>query len=169
MASRGDNGLVARSVAAAAITVAVIFAAMLVATFAKPGEHHAPMGAERSGQWPKVRAEYLEKHPACECCGTKKDLEVHHCLPFHEDESLELDEKNLITLCRRCHLLVGHLDSWKSWNEHVRKDAALFSDRIKNRPRRTRNDNSKAGAYEAATVVHRKAMHQLRARARCFF
>jgi hypothetical protein len=77
----------------------------------------------RSGKWPAVAKAHLANHPACEACGATKLLNVHHKLPFHEHPELELDWTNLITLCEspshNCHLIFGHLLSWKSWNVDV--------------------------------------------------
>ena len=87
----------------------------------------------RSGQWSTVRKRYLESHPACEVCGSKKTLQVHHVRPFHLDMGLELEPTNLIALCGTCHFVFGHLSSWTSWNESVREDAAAWSQKIKNR------------------------------------
>ena len=89
--------------------------------------------APRSGKWPTVRKHYIEEHPACEACGAADDLEVHHVLPFHLHPDRELDPANLITLCRRCHLLLGHAADFRAYNPHVRADAALVRQRIKNR------------------------------------
>lgn len=96
--------------------------------------------APRSGHWPKVRATYLADHPNCEACGRSakqsgQAIEVHHRLPFHDDESKELDPENLIALCRRCHELIGHLDSWKSYNPDVAEDAGRLLKKIKARPK----------------------------------
>jgi hypothetical protein len=94
--------------------------------------------AERSSQWPKVRAAYYKTHPDCAACGavgtSRRQLDVHHVVPVHVDASKELDEHNLITLCPRCHLYLGHLGSFQDgWNIHVREDAALYRSRIKYR------------------------------------
>lgn len=87
----------------------------------------------RSGKWPAVRAAYLREHPACEACGSTKDLNVHHCKSFAAYPELELSEANLLTLCRDDHFLLGHARSWTHWNPHVREDAALMLERIKHR------------------------------------
>jgi hypothetical protein len=82
---------------------------------------------KRSDKWPKVEKDFLSSHPTCEACGGKENLNVHHCMPFHIDKALELDEKNLITLCmgeKECHLHIGHSGSFKKYNPNVRKDAA---------------------------------------------
>lgn len=95
-------------------------------------------GAARSPKWSAVRKSYLALHPKCAVCGKKSTLispnEAHHCKPFHLDASLELDPKNLITLCRVHHQWWGHLGSWKSFNATVREDAAEWNTKITNRP-----------------------------------
>lgn len=88
----------------------------------------------RSGHWPKVRADHLAKHPACEVCGNRENVDVHHCQPYHLRPDLECDPDNLITLCRDHHLLFGHLGSWTSWNKDVREDAAIWRKKIEERP-----------------------------------
>lgn len=94
---------------------------------------HEGHSEPRSPHWPKVRAEYLAKHPTCEACGGKTDLNVHHCLPYHLRHDLELEPRNLITLCRVHHEWIGHSGNWKAYNPHVREDAALMLKRIKER------------------------------------
>lgn len=98
-------------------------------------EHLVP----RSGKWPAVRRAYLAKHPDCQACGrTEKQsgqaIECHHVVEFSRDSSKELDPDNLISLCRRCHEIFGHLDRWSSFNESVREDADNMLKKIKNRP-----------------------------------
>lgn len=84
-------------------------------------------GKTRSPHWAHVEKEHLSKEPACMACGYRgKGLQVHHIKPFHLHPHLELEPTNLITLCevkgRDHHLLLGHLDQWASYNEHVRED-----------------------------------------------
>lgn len=90
---------------------------------------------DRSGGWSSVREEFVRLHPVCEACGSRSNLNVHHIVPFYLDSSLELDVKNLITLCREHHFRVGHdpdgpwmprRPSWTSWNPKVREHAALM-------------------------------------------
>jgi len=88
-------------------------------------------GHERSPEWPRVAKEHRLREPACVVCGYKGNkLQVHHIKPFHLHPQLELDPRNLITLCeargRDHHLLLGHLDAWNSYNEHIRDDARHF-------------------------------------------
>ena len=117
---------------------AYLCSAALLAAMAFAAAPRLPVPADhaesRSGHWPKVRAEHLLVEPACAACGHNVDLEVHHVKPFHLHPDLELVDGNLVTLCRRCHQLLGHLDQWKSFNREVREDAALIRKRIKERP-----------------------------------
>lgn len=84
----------------------------------------------RSSKWRKVRKEHIKWNWKCECCNNLKKLEVHHIVPYHIAPELELDEKNLITLCRRCHLLIGHLDKWDRHNAEVVKDSKHLNEKI---------------------------------------
>jgi hypothetical protein len=80
----------------------------------------------RSGHWPTVRKEHIEANPYCSACGGKDELNVHHIQPFHLDPELELDPKNLITLCMgelNCHLTLGHGSSFRAYNPDVVADA----------------------------------------------
>jgi len=98
--------------------------------------------ATRSNGWAKVRAEHLEKNPACACCGkTVKYLktfrmQVHHKMPFHIVPELELDSKNLITLCGDpcCHFDKGHPRNWKSHNKNVVRDCAVWLRKYRSKP-----------------------------------
>jgi hypothetical protein len=101
----------------------------------------APLSAKRSSKWPLVRKNHLQFNPTCSVCGRSESIEVHHIRPFHLHPDLELDPKNLISLCEskwfgglNCHLLVGHLGSFKSWNETVKKDAAFLAKKFLTRP-----------------------------------
>lgn len=90
----------------------------------------------RSSQWPKVRAEYLKKHPTCAVCDGTKKLEVHHITPFSDNSALELDANNLITLCEgkkglNCHFVFGHLCNYQKSNPDVRKDASEWNKKLK--------------------------------------
>lgn len=94
-------------------------------------------GGPRSGDWVQVRTDYVRKHPRCEACGTMANLNVHHVIPFHQRPDLELDEDNLITLCREHHFRIGHdpdgkgprKPSWLLSNPNVRSDAAAWKSR----------------------------------------
>ena len=91
----------------------------------------------RSPRWSAVRGAHLKRNPTCAACGTKDKLEVHHVRPFHLFAHLELDPSNLLTLCEtggNCHLMLGHLKFFKSYNLEVRKDAEVLLQKIKARP-----------------------------------
>lgn len=94
----------------------------------------------RSSHWPAVERAHLAKNPTCACCTTataSAKQQVHHVFPFHYcvalgRSDLELDPRNLITLCedepgasnaQDHHLLVGHLGDFGSSNLDVAADA----------------------------------------------
>jgi len=91
---------------------------------------------KRSKEWSRVRNEYLEQYPTCECCGGDKKLQVHHIVPFHVEPSLELLETNLMTLCTRkkyginCHLLIGHFGNFRKYNHAPEYDAETWFEKI---------------------------------------
>lgn len=86
---------------------------------------------KRSKKWPAVRAKHLRMEPKCAICEGTTDLQVHHVIPFHycitvaNRPDLELDHRNLITLCQDPktdhHLIAGHLNDFHSYNPDVRK------------------------------------------------
>ena len=100
----------------------------------------APKGSRRSRQWSRVRKKWLGEHGACAVCGNRRKLEVHHKLPFHLHPELELDSTNLVTLCEdkyngiNCHLVIGHLGSFMSYNVNVDADADTWHQKFKTRP-----------------------------------
>jgi len=103
--------------------------------------HKVPAGAKRSNKWPAARKAFLKDHPNCAVCGGNKKVEVHHKRPFHLHPELELDPSNFITLCEEkkdgvnCHLMVGHLGSFKSFNVDVEADAKTWNAKFKGRPK----------------------------------
>ena len=104
------------------------------------GSEDRMLGSVRSSKWPRVRKEHIEKYPACALCGSKELVEVHHKKPFHLFPELELDPKNLITLCESgkngivCHRAIGHLGNYRSYNAEVEKDTTIWKEKIINRP-----------------------------------
>lgn len=42
-------------------------------------------------------------HYTCQCCGDKKNLQVHHINSFSQYPELRVDRLNSITLCANCH------------------------------------------------------------------
>jgi hypothetical protein len=95
-------------------------------------------GITRSSHWPAVEKAFRKIHPQCVACLVKSiaHVQIHHRFPFHYcvalgRPDLELDPRNLITLCEHeggpeHHLLIGHLADWKSSNTDVANDALLF-------------------------------------------
>jgi 5-methylcytosine-specific restriction enzyme A len=78
---------------------------------------------KRSPLWSALEKKFLIDHPFCSVCGTNKRLQVHHKVPFHLKPELELDPKNLMTLCmtmeRACHLKIGHGNSFRAYYPKV--------------------------------------------------
>ena len=92
--------------------------------------------AVRSPKWTDIRKNFLKENPTCIACGRSKKLEVHHKVPVHINQELELDPSNLATLCGDpCHFLFGHLMNFKSYNKNVIEDCAVYLDKVKNRPK----------------------------------
>lgn len=119
------------SLLAAALFGAAITALLLNSQPAPRTEVVPVVGAAvpRSHKWPAVREKWLKQHPVCAACGTRESLEVHHKQSFRTHPELELDQGNLITLCRKegrnCHFRIGHcLKGWDWHNPNVEADAA---------------------------------------------
>jgi len=97
----------------------------------------APLTTARSSKWAGVRAAHLKVQPLCAVCEGKENLNVHHIRPFHLHPDLELEPTNLITLCEcekhglNCHLLIGHLGSFKNINPEVIADVATWNAKLK--------------------------------------
>ncbi len=91
----------------------------------------------RSSKWASFRKAFLARNRTCAGCGTSVKLEVHHINPYHIRPDLELVEENCIVLCDgggSCHLSLGHLQDWESWNPTVRKDAKDYLQKVQTRP-----------------------------------
>lgn len=113
----------------------------------------------RSPQWPKVRKAWLKANPECRACGSTAKVQVHHIVPFHLDESKELDENNFISLCEvpknmfhrilvalrirkalhpddqgNHHLNIGHKGNFKGSNPNVINDADEHRKRLYSEP-----------------------------------
>lgn len=98
----------------------------------------APKGARRSSKWRGIRDAHLQLNPRCEICGRTKSVEVHHIMPFSIAPDLELNPANLITLCEskkngiNCHLLIGHLGSYRRYNPSAKADALYWRAKLGN-------------------------------------
>jgi 5-methylcytosine-specific restriction protein A len=110
------------------------------------------IGRGRSPEWPKVEKAFRKIHPQCVACIVKSvtHIQIHHRFPFHYCTALgrpdlELDPRNLITLCEwkdpapNHHELVGHLADWSSADLDVATDAidwrGMSNDEIRKDPR----------------------------------
>jgi hypothetical protein len=102
--------------------------------FVRRIEREPALGLARAGGWPALKRVHLANHPACEVCGSEEDCTAHHVRPVHVSSELELDPANLWTMCGRCHLLIGHLGDWRSWNIGVRFDSEILRKKIRERP-----------------------------------
>jgi len=98
----------------------------------------AKLKLQRSPKWPEVERAFRTKNPNCLACTENQQLNVHHMYPFHYvvlcgRPDLELDPRNLITLCTRedeeHHLLLGHLDDFESYNPQVETFIQTYKDR----------------------------------------
>lgn len=79
---------------------------------------------KRSPKWRALQKSFLIKNNECAACGSKKQLQVHHILPFDDYPELELQENNLITLCmseKDCHLLIAHGGNFRRYCPNVKK------------------------------------------------
>lgn len=99
------------------------------------GDAAARVVEGRSPKWGSFRDSIIRAHPFCACCGNADpgSLNAHHVWPFYFRPDLELDPANVIVLCERgspfginCHLVVGHLGNFKSYNPEVAKAAAFM-------------------------------------------
>lgn len=115
------------------VLLAVLKWGYLMFKFLKSIFKHDEFG-DRSPEWRNVRNEFIKKNPRCAACGTKNKLEVHHIIPYHKDPSLELDNYNLMTLCRNHHFTFGHFCDWTSWNINVQSDVIGYNARRMMRP-----------------------------------
>lgn len=103
----------------------------------------------RSPHWPTVEHRIKKAHPACEACGSTKNVQVHHVKSFNDHPELELHDgtgqgpnspldpnpadgiSNFICLCmdkNECHIRTGHGGSFRhgGFNPNVRLHAAAF-------------------------------------------
>jgi hypothetical protein len=143
----------------------------------------AAFGIARSPHWHKVAAEHLAQQPFCVCCKPGQHghhiQQVHHIFPFHYcvalgRPDLELDQRNLITLCgpskddtgMNHHLWVGHLDNFQSSNLYVVRDAektfcGMTAGQIKNDARWMRHLRRRLKPLDEMTPIERTALLNL--------
>ena len=105
---------------------------------------------DRSPKWKIIRQQHISQNHTCAGCGSKIGVEVHHIEPFHKCPEKELDPTNLISLCRKhCHLTIGHLLDYQSWNINVINDAKVYLEKVQNRPYQVR-----VQSYESTNFIH---------------
>jgi len=97
--------------------------------------------SSRSANWKIIRKQHLKENNSCCGCGRKDKLEVHHIEPYHVNSNRELDPSNLITLCKSCHFIIGHLMDWSSWNIDVVSDCRVYLHKVSNRPYKLTSQN----------------------------
>jgi len=82
---------------------------------------------KRSKKWPRTRKEHMKRCPNCYICNSSKDVDCHHIIPFGERKDLENDKNNLMSLCSKyCHLRIGHLGYWRTYNPNIRSTAIIL-------------------------------------------
>lgn len=90
----------------------------------------------RSSKWAGTRKKHLLAFPTCAVCDGRKQLSVHHLVPFHVDPSRELSTDNLLTLCEskkfgvNCHLFVGHFGTWQRVNPGAVVDSKFWNQKL---------------------------------------
>lgn len=88
--------------------MALVFAGLCILCTGVPA---TPASDARQGAKTEMR-QYKRVHPICEACGAIQTLlrrnEVHHVTPCATDPILASDTNNMITLCRPCHVCLGH-------------------------------------------------------------
>ena len=87
--------------------------------------------AKRSSRWPALERRTKKSVGACEACGSKKGLQLHHVQPYHLRPDLELEPSNLMVFCMavlgwECHLYLAHAGSFRGYNASIRVDAIDF-------------------------------------------
>lgn len=59
---------------------------------------------------------YRLANPSCAFCGWDKgSVHVHHKVPIRYRPDLAATPSNFISLCPKCHLIVGHARNWKQF------------------------------------------------------
>lgn len=88
-------------------------------------------------------------------------VNVHHKYPYHfvvelGRPDLELDERNLFTMCVECdaehHILIGHLDSFLSFNPNLEYFIALCRGLLASQIRSTKQ-------WQDAVLARPKPLH----------
>jgi 5-methylcytosine-specific restriction enzyme A len=72
--------------------------------------HHNNKAFYRSDAWKAMRAYVYERERGCcQSCGVfvfGRKAHVHHIVPIAKNETLKLEENNLMLLCPTCHVAI---------------------------------------------------------------
>jgi hypothetical protein len=66
----------------------------------------------------KAMNKHRKEYPDCEYC-TRSPIHVHHCMPVSRAPEQAADPDNFISLCPKCHLIIGHARNWKHYVANV--------------------------------------------------
>jgi len=69
----------------------------------------------------KAMKVYRDANPVCEYDGKRTGVHVHHIVPIRYAPELAAEPTNFISLCPKCHHVVGHGRNWKQYVENVRE------------------------------------------------
>lgn len=69
--------------------------------------------------------------PDCCWCASTENLNVHHVKPQSRGGGDTAD--NLLTFCRRCHLVVGHAGNWKNEVPNLKQIVKLRRENVPER------------------------------------
>jgi 5-methylcytosine-specific restriction enzyme A len=76
--------------------------------------HHDNKAFYRSDAWKAIRSKVYERERGCcQRCGVfvfGRRAHVHHVIPVKQDDTLKLEENNLMLLCPPCHIIVENAD-----------------------------------------------------------
>lgn len=66
-------------------------------------------------------AGYRAAHPACEWCGRRDRIEIHHLLPVMQSASAAASSTNSMALCERDHRAIGHPTGTTKYCANIRE------------------------------------------------
>jgi len=92
----------------------------------------------RGSQWKKTRNKVVSKFPFCAVCGTTKNIQVHHIIPFRItfDNSI----KNLIPLCTKHHKIVENFFiETENLSVDLETQSLVWNNMLRNRQAETYN------------------------------
>ena len=100
-------------------------------------------GVVRSSEVTEAQYNFLKTAEICACCGRDKKhvtLEAHHKIPFHilfliGRNELACEPRIFVPLCENtaktksndCHITIGHLQSFQSYNPKVDEDCKKYT------------------------------------------